>query len=349
MERPPALGISSTTITTYWIYARRLQVGGRKLAVGQKNVCVGIALPSAGQQLSGQLHPDYDRLSGKADLLRHPSVCQRSRKERQPVAARPNRIAAIVLVGLVALGIIIAGHQIRNSRLSKTTSPAELFANGEIRIGVDASFPPFAFVNDDELVGIDIDLGRAIGEALGMPVRFVNMGFDGLYDSLKANQVDILISALLVDPLRQDNVLYTRSYFDAGLVLVSNPDNVIEDMGELSGHVLAYEFGSSADSEARRWLRRIHPFEIHPYERPEYAMDAVRLGQADAALVDAISARLYLREYNDTWDAQIHYVTESIFAIATRRDRPDQWRVVNRALQTLFEDGRLDTILNRWL
>ena len=64
-----------------------------------------------------------------------------------------------------------------------------------MRIGVDASYPPFAVATADDLFGLDIDLGSALGERLGIPVRFVNMGFDGLYDSLRADQVDVVISA----------------------------------------------------------------------------------------------------------------------------------------------------------
>ena len=87
------------------------------------------------------------------------------------------------------------------------------------------------------------------------------MSFDGLYDALKTDQVDMLISTLTIDPLRAADVLYTRHYFHAGLVLVSK--QALSAMTDLSGHSLAFEFGSDADAQARRWLRRIPVF-FHP-------------------------------------------------------------------------------------
>jgi ABC-type amino acid transport substrate-binding protein len=143
-------------------------------------------------------------------------------------------------------------------------------------------------------------------------------------------------------------VLYTLPYYNAGFVLVSDAGQPFTHMSDLSGHSLAFEFGSDADTLARAWLRRIPPFETRPYELPTYALDAVRLGDSDAALVDATSARLYLREHPD-WKAQIHNVTDSLYAVAVRINRGKTWEAINYTLQSLVDDGTLAEIIGRWL
>lgn len=256
-----------------------------------------------------------------------------------------------MILRLLASGGLLAGSGLVAARwmLRRGITPPldELFP-GELRIAVDASYPPFAVATADDLFGLDIDLGRAIGERIGIPVRFVNMGYDGLYDSLQTAQTDLILSALLMDGAKLGDVRYTRYYFDAGLILVSHQAQPVESMEMMPGKSLAYEFGSSADSEARIWTRRIGDFEHRPYELPEYALDAVRLGQADAALVDAITGRLYLRAHPD-WQADYVYVTHSLFAGAVRLDRIFVWRLVNRALQDMVDDESLDEIIARWL
>ncbi len=224
---------------------------------------------------------------------------------------------------------------------------AELFPAGEIRIAVDATYPPFASASDGALTGFDIDIGRTIGARLGLPVRFVNMGYDGLYDSLVTGQTDVILSALLVDRLRLADFTYSLSYFDAGLVLVSAAERPFDAMTALPGHSLAYEFGSSADNDVRRWSRRVDAFEKRPYELPEYALDAVRLRQADAALVDAVSAWLYLRSHAG-WRAQVVSVTYAPIAAGVRIDRADIVKVINRELDAMIQDGTLDRLLRRW-
>lgn len=222
----------------------------------------------------------------------------------------------------------------------------EAFPSGTMVVGVDASFPPFAVDNGEGMYGLDIDLGNAIAADIGIPIRFANMGYDGLYDSLIAGQVDVVISALLVNPARTRDIRYTRHYFDNGLMLVTtSPD--IQAMEDLPKHSLALEYGSSAHSEANLWLQRLLPFELRPYELPQYALDSLRLGDADAALVDTTTYWLYLAEYPD-WEANSYRVTNAYYAIAVRYDREDTWAWVNTVLRQIIKDGRMDAMIEEW-
>ena len=230
----------------------------------------------------------------------------------------------------------------------KAPESVDLFPHGELRIGVDASNPPFALATETELLGMEIEIGEALGEYLNIPVRFINIGFDGLYDSINANQVDLLLSQLVVNPIRMGEVIYTRPYFDAGLILVSNSNNPIEDMYALPNHSIAYEFGSDADNELRIWSRRIAEFDTHPYELPQFALDAVRLGQADSALVDAITAFIYMSEHPG-WNTSFTYVTNIHYAMAVRIDRGHLIGVINNAIAELMADGTIPEIINRWM
>ena len=259
------------------------------------------------------------------------------------MAARSRRSLTLLLLVFSAIFALLL---IRHIRDGVPPPPRELFPTGELRIGIDPSNPPFAAATSDDLYGLDIDLSRELGKRLNLPVRFVYLGYDGLYDALKTDQVDALVAGLLIDLSRLNDVHYSQPYFNAGLVLVS--DNGLARMEDLPGHSLAYEFGSEADTQARTWLRRILPFETRPYELARYALDAARLSQADAVLVDAVSAHLYLRDHAD-WQPTLNQVTDSLYAIATQSRRPEISVVVNQALQSIIDDGTLDTILKRWL
>jgi ABC-type amino acid transport substrate-binding protein len=218
----------------------------------------------------------------------------------------------------------------------------------ELRIGVDPSHPPFAFTEGGALTGLDIAIGNALAAELGVTPRYVLLGFDGLYDALKIGQIDVLLAGLTVDPARSGLAHYSPPYFNAGMLLVSDAARPIPDMTAISGLQLALEFGSEADAEARRWLRRVAPFTIRPYERPAIALDAARLGDADAALVDAITARLYLRDH-PTWRAHTAYVTVLPIAAATNAGRGDLAAAVDRAMTALFADGTIDAFIAEWL
>ena len=225
-------------------------------------------------------------------------------------------------------------------------SLAEAFPSGTIIVGVDATYPPFAVDNGESLYGIDIDLGNALAEQMDMPIRFVNMGFDGLYDALIDGQVDIVISALLVNSARTNDVRYTQPYFDNGLVLVSDTPN-LQTVDNLPNQSVALEYGSIAHSQANFWEQRLDPFTIMPYELPNYALDAVRLDHSEFALVDTTSYWLY-RGQNPDWESNSERVTNAFYAIATRYDREATWVWVNVELGRLKRDGVVQDILDRW-
>ena len=225
---------------------------------------------------------------------------------------------------------------------------ATAFPRGQIVIGVDASFPPFALDAGGSLSGLDVDIAIAIAQELQLPHRFVNIGYYGLYDALISGQVDLLISELRADPAKMDDVRYTRPYFDNGLLMASAADAPVTDLGALPGMKVAFEFGSAADATLRRLEERQGTVQRFPYELPRYALDALRLGMVDAALVDATSLGLYAREHRD-WSVHRLRVDHDFYAIAIRADRGHAWKLVDSALAALKERSQLDAIIAKWL
>ena len=150
------------------------------------------------------------------------------------------------------------------------------------------------------------------------------------------------------DPLRVNDALYTRAYYDAGLMLVSSEEDSNSQMSDLAGGTLAFAFGSYAHAESDRWLRRISPYTPLPYEQPRFALDAVRIGGADAALVSSTDARMYMREHPQ-WRAYAAFVTHQPYVIAVNPRAGRLAQALDRALDALEADGTLAMLMRRWL
>ncbi|HXV43637.1 MAG TPA: transporter substrate-binding domain-containing protein, partial [Anaerolineae bacterium] len=135
-------------------------------------------------------------------------------------------------------------------------SLAEIQRRGTLRVGLDASFPPFETVDaNGQIVGLDVDIAQAIAADLGVEAEFVNIGFDGLYGALLARRVDLIISGLPYDPRWTQNVAYTTNYFNAGQVLVIRAnDPTINSVEDLPGRTVTVEWGSQAEMEGRQLI-----------------------------------------------------------------------------------------------
>jgi polar amino acid transport system substrate-binding protein len=219
---------------------------------------------------------------------------------------------------------------------------------GELRIGIDPSLPPFAFIVDEQLQGFDVDFGNVLGQRLSTPVRFVLLGYDGVYDALYTDQVDLVIASLIYDSSRLDRVLYTPPYFDAGLVMVTLSYSEIANVRDIGGQRLGYMLGSSGHAEADRWARRVLPFDRRSYLSEPDALDGLTSGEADAAFVDAVAARLYARQHPPN-TFRMTPMTQLPYVIAIRGQNAPLAVLITATLHDMHSDGSLDVLLARWL
>jgi len=249
--------------------------------------------------------------------------------------------------------------------LAACTTPDDVWnrvlETGTLRVGMDASFPPFEFVAaDGTLTGFDVALARELGRRMGVDVQFVaNLPYDGLYDALTADRVDVVISALVINPDRMSDFAYSASYFDAGQVLVvqgsggagGRRPGTIEGMADLDGRVLAVEFGSRGDMEARKWAQRLSDLTVAPYQTAAEALTAITAGEADVALVDRVSALAAIgkipRVLENPWG--LEPVVKEPYAVAVRKESQHLLRAINEALAEMQTDGTLEMLVERWM
>jgi len=224
---------------------------------------------------------------------------------------------------------------------------AEIKRRGTLRVGLDASFPPFESFNAaGQIVGLDVDLAQAVAADLGVTLEPVNIGFDGLYDALLARRADLVISGLPYDARWTKDVAYTRNYFNAGQVLLIPAGSAaIKTRADLPGHTLAIEWGSQADMEARRLTKELPNLTLVRRPTAAEAVTALLNGQADAAIVDGVTAVAA-----EPRGAKIAaHLTDEWYAAAVHIQSRDLLEAVNRTFARLEDSGELAKLQARWL
>jgi ABC-type amino acid transport substrate-binding protein len=254
----------------------------------------------------------------------------------------------ILLISLVALGL--GSYWLIGPRSDNIV--VEIQRRGVLRVGLDASFPPFESLNEQgQVIGLDADIAREIAADLGVAVEFVNIGFDGLYDALHARRVDLVISGLPIDPRLTKDVAYSVSYFNAGQALLvrrypAGPAAEITGPADLAGRTVAVEWGSLADMEARQLGRSLTALEIIPQPTAREAWLALAAGQAEAAIVDNIAAHEALASGEAL--VLVSMLTDEWYAVAVDIRRRALLAQVNQTLVRLEETQALEALLARW-
>jgi polar amino acid transport system substrate-binding protein len=258
-----------------------------------------------------------------------------------PLAAGALVLSAAALLWVRAHGVPGASRDETWTRIQR---------EGVLRVAMDASYPPFDIEENGTFRGYDVDLAQEIGRRLGLKVTFVNVGFDSLYDALQAGRCDVIISALPYDRQRTTVAAFTGGYFNAGQVMVTRQDDTrVQREADLAGRRVAVEMGSQAHAEALRLRDLVGvALQIATARSSDEALEMVRAGRADAAIVDGIAARMALRAQAGL-AIRGEPLTDESFVIAVRQGSPGLFAAVKGTLDALRGEGWLEKLAEQWL
>jgi polar amino acid transport system substrate-binding protein len=241
-------------------------------------------------------------------------------------------------------------------------SGIEELEDGTLTIGSDIAYAPIEFYDENNNpVGLDVDLAEALGQALGVEIEFENAGFDSLLPSLDAERYDIIMSSMSVNPERSQVVDFVE-YFNAGIgmiVAAGNPEN-IATFDDLCGKTVAVQKGTiqvdflrgtteapggkNGECEAAdRGSITVLEFDTDPE-----AVQALIAGQAAAELADFPVAAYSASQNEGEVDLVETQVEPGPYGIAVRKSSTALRDALQDALDQIIEDGTYDTILEKW-
>lgn len=225
---------------------------------------------------------------------------------------------------------------------------------GVMVVATDASYPPFSAVDGaGQLFGFDVDLAEALGRELGVRVAFDNLTYDALLAGVIAGRDDVVISAFVPQPERTQEIAFSRPYFVSGTVGVAAaaaraelPDAAAWPRW-LTGRRLAVEYGAGGDVLGRTWREQGAVFTLLPLPTAQEALAAVARGEAEAALVDAITAYEFLAQHPELALTGPPLDPEP-YALAVSAHSRDLLAALEQALTALERSGELTRLKVKW-
>ena len=97
--------------------------------------------------------------------------------------------------------------------------------NGTLTVGTNAEFPPYESYEDGQIVGIDMDIMRAVSDELGMELKIEDMAFDSIIPAISTGKVDIGAAGFTVTEERKKNVNFTDTYTTSKQVIIVKDEN----------------------------------------------------------------------------------------------------------------------------
>ncbi|MFY9202207.1 MAG: basic amino acid ABC transporter substrate-binding protein [Limnochordia bacterium] len=227
-----------------------------------------------------------------------------------------------------------------------TVSPV-LAQKPVLKVAADCAFVPFEFVDENnKIVGFDVDLAMAIGEAIGYEVQFLNLAWEGLIPSLLNKNIDMIASGMSITEERAKQVNFSDPYFTSVLtIVVHKNNNDIKTLDDLAGKKVGVQINTTGDFAASE----IDGAKVSRYNTVPETLQNIVLGIIDAAVIDMPVADAFFDANPNAPLKHVGKVSEDdYFGLAIRKEDTELLAKVNAALKQLKEDGTYDKIYNKW-
>jgi polar amino acid transport system substrate-binding protein len=233
---------------------------------------------------------------------------------------------------------------------------AQIKSAGELRIGVEAAFVPFAYRKDGKIIGYDLDVAELFCKSLGVKPIMVDTPWAGVIPSLYAKKFDVIMTCLAYSKERVERVGYTIPYAEASqaMLIRASDKATIKGTGDLNGRVLGVKLGSPGQFIQERiqkelkaaggaGLKEVRMFDDHPS-----AYIALAQNRVDAVLNNIPTLSMVLKDAPGKYLLIKGIGADNWAGIGTRKEDVELIRFLNSEITRLKADGTLYRLQEQW-
>ncbi len=220
-----------------------------------------------------------------------------------------------------------------------------------VRIGMDATYPPFESVQPSgKIVGFEVDYTNALCAKMKVTCTFQNQDWDGIIPALLAGKFDVIISSMNETPARAKKVLFSDVYYATAPVWSAQASNKSNDIspealkGKLIGTQSSTVFANFLDKHYKG-------SEVKLYPGGDEALLDLANGRLDYAIDDILVTQGFI-EKNPACCRIVAEIPRApdmdVFGpgvgAAFRPDDKDLVAMFNKAIEESAKDGTFKTL-----
>ncbi|HET9552222.1 MAG TPA: amino acid ABC transporter substrate-binding protein [Anaeromyxobacteraceae bacterium] len=221
---------------------------------------------------------------------------------------------------------------------------------GTLVLGLDDSFPPMGFRNEDnQIVGYDIDLAREVAKRLGVQLVPQAIDWNAKEQELDTGKIDCIWNGFTITPEREQAMSFTKPYLRNAQVVVVKKGAGYATLASLSGKKVGLQAGSSAAGA----LEASKAFRASLKEVVEFKDNLTALMDLEARGVDAVVMDLIVAEDNIKRSGKAYAILKEtlapeVFGVGFRKGDLALRDAVQRTLEAMAKDGSLAKLTTTW-
>lgn len=219
-------------------------------------------------------------------------------------------------------------------------------------MATNAEFPPYEYHEGNDIVGIDVEIAKAVADKLGYELQVEDMAFDSIIPAIQSGKADIGVAGMTVTEERKKNVNFTDSYATGVQVIIVKEDSPIQTADDLfvegNNYAVGVQIGTTGDIYCSDDIQKKGLGTVEQYNKGADAVQALLTGKIDCVVIDNEPAKEFVKANTGLKILDTEYVIED-YAIAIAKDNEELTKQINDALKELIQDGTVKTILDKYI
>lgn len=214
-----------------------------------------------------------------------------------------------------------------------------------LKMATNAAFPPYEYKEGEKFVGIDVEIAREIAAELGYELEIIDMEFDSIITSVNAGEADFGMAGMTVTEDRLKEVDFSDSYATGVQSIIVKSGSTIKTPDDLAGKKIGVQLGTTGDIYS---CDDFGEENVTKFSKGADAVLALKGGEVDAVIIDNEPAKAFVAANTGLEILGTDYAVED-YAIAIKKGNTELLTKINDALETLSENGTIDTIIGKYI
>ncbi|QZP30252.1 ABC transporter substrate-binding protein [Pseudomonas sp. DR48] len=226
---------------------------------------------------------------------------------------------------------------------------SDIMARKSLSCGVYADVPPFSAPDPKtrELVGMDVDLCKALAKTMGVELELKPMSVEARIPEVKMGRVDVIFANLAYTKTRAEQIQFSDPYYIAKETLVVRAVDADQPKSFFKDKRISSTKGSTSEQSIR--LAGATPV---TFQDTGSAYMALQQNKVVGLVTNTMTALKLVGQAKES-GVELALAKEPMalepIGAGMRRDEPAFLAKVNESLASMEKAGEIDTIWDRWI
>lgn len=215
-----------------------------------------------------------------------------------------------------------------------------------VKMGTNAAFPPFEWVEGKDVVGFDVTLSNLIANDYGKTLKVVDMSFDGLIAALQAGSVDFIASGMTATDERRKSVDFSDPYYSSKQTIIVRVSNKsVSSVADLKGMVIGVQAATTGEIYA---TEEIDGANVKSFRTVIDAALALKNSAIEAIIIDELPAKEIVKSNPELKIVDDDFFTDE-YAIAVKKGNTELLNSINNTIRTIKANGIYQKMLEAYM